>query len=51
MEGFLDKITTKATKLSSSLNQKLKQWQQQYITYHWPDFDQTLKLGFCDQQQ
>ena len=28
----------------------LDQQQQQYITYDWPDFDQTLKLGFCDQQ-
>ena len=32
---------------------KLKQWQQQqqqYMTHYWPNFDQTLKLGFCDQQ-
>ena len=21
------------------------------MTYKWPNFDQTLKIGFCDQQQ
>ena len=23
---------------------------QQYLSYYWPDFDQTLRLGSCDQQ-
>ena len=24
---------------------------QQYLSCYWPDFDQTLKVGFLDQQQ
>ena len=27
-----------------------QQQQQQHISYQWPDFDETLKLGLWDQQ-
>ena len=31
-------------------NNKTKTMTIDNNTYYWPDFDQTLKLGFCDQQ-
>ena len=39
----------KVSVLTTTTN--LKQWKQQlqYITYYWPNFDRTQKLGFCDQ--
>ena len=40
--------THETTKTTTKL--KHRQQQQQYITYHGPNFHQTVKLGFLDQQ-
>ena len=38
--------------LSHHHHQPSKQKQQQiYLSYHWPDFEQTLKVGVWDQQE
>ena len=49
-------VTAEIMLTGSTTTIKLKQWQQwqqqqqQCMTYYWPNFDQTLKLGLCDQQ-
>ena len=39
--------------LSQQQWQQQQWWQQrqQHFIYYWPNFDQTLKIGFLDQQQ
>ena len=45
------KGTAKSTTTVEKTSRQKQQQQQPYISYYWPDFEQTLDLGFWDQQQ